>query len=66
MATVLGSGTAPWLMGMVHDRTGSYDIAMIVAMSAFVLAAVAAWMLPEFRTSTVSPRSGPPAATQAS
>lgn len=66
MATVLGSGTAPWLMGMVHDRTGSYDIAMIVAMSAFVLAAVAAWMLPEFRTSTVSSRPGPPAATQAS
>lgn len=49
MAAVLGSGTAPWLMGMVHDRTGSYDMAMIVAMCAFIMAAVVAWMLPDFR-----------------
>lgn len=49
IATVFGSGTAPWLMGVVHDRTGSYDVAMMVAMGAFVLAAVAAWLLPEFR-----------------
>jgi cyanate permease len=45
----LGSGTAPWLMGVVHDRTGSYDVAIMVAMGAFVLAAVAAWLLPESR-----------------
>lgn len=49
IATVFGSGTAPWLMGVVHDRTGSYDMAMMVAMGAFVLAAVAAWLLPEYR-----------------
>lgn len=49
VATSLGSGTAPWLMGVVHDRTGSYDGAIMVAMGAFVLAAVAAWLLPEFR-----------------
>jgi len=36
-------------MGMVHDRTGSYDMAMIVAMCAFIMAAVVAWMLPDFR-----------------
>lgn len=50
VATVFGSGTAPWLMGVVHDRTGSYDAAMMVAMGAFALAAVAAWLLPEHRT----------------
>lgn len=50
VATVFGSGTAPWLMGVVHDRTGSYDVALMVAMGAFVLAAVAAWLLPEHRT----------------
>jgi OFA family oxalate/formate antiporter-like MFS transporter len=49
VATVFGSGTAPWLMGVVHDRTGSYDAAMMLAMGAFTLAAVAAWRLPEFR-----------------
>jgi cyanate permease len=49
VATVFGTGTAPWLMGVVHDRTGSYDVAMMVAMGAFGLAAVAAWLLPEHR-----------------
>ena len=49
VATVFGTGTAPWLMGVVHDRTGSYDVAIMVAMGAFVLAAVAAWLLPESR-----------------
>ncbi len=62
MAAAFGSGTAPWLMGVVHDRTGSYDVAMMVAMmvamGAFVLAAVAAWLLPEHRA-------GIPAAGQA-
>jgi sugar phosphate permease len=52
MATSFGSGTAPWLMGLVHDRTGSYDVALMVAMGAFVLATVAAWFLPEFREGT--------------
>ncbi len=49
VATAFGSGTAPWLMGLVHDRTGSYDVALVVSMGAFICAAVAAWMLPEFR-----------------
>ena len=49
IATAFGTGTAPWLMGVVHDRTGSYDVALMVSMGAFVLATVAAWWLPEFR-----------------
>jgi MFS transporter, OFA family, oxalate/formate antiporter len=49
IAISFGSGTAPWLMGLVHDRTGSYDIALMVSMGAFVFAAIAAWLLPEFR-----------------
>lgn len=50
VATSLGAGTAPWLMGVIHDRTGSYDAAMLLAMTAFVLAAVAAWLLPAARS----------------
>ena len=61
LATVFGSGTAPWLMGVVHDRTGSYDAAMMVAMGAFTLAAVAAWLLPEFRGGG-APQASTPAA----
>ena len=49
IAVAFGSGTAPWLMGLVHDRTGSYDVALMVSMAAFVFAAIAAWLLPEFR-----------------
>ncbi len=49
IAVAFGSGTAPWLMGLVHDRTGSYDVALMVSMGAFVFAAIAAWLLPEFR-----------------
>jgi len=49
IAISCGSGTAPWLMGVVHDRTGSYDMALMVSMGAFVLAAICAWLLPEFR-----------------
>jgi hypothetical protein len=36
-------------MGVVHDRTGSYDVALMLAIGAFVLAALAAWRLPAFR-----------------
>jgi len=49
VAVSFGSGTAPWLMGLAHDRTGSYDVALTVSMGAFVFAAIAAWLLPEFR-----------------
>ena len=49
IATTFGSGTAPWLMGLVHDHTGSYEVALMVSMGAFVFAACAAWLLPEFR-----------------
>jgi len=62
VATSLGAGTAPWLMGVIHDRTGSYDAAMMLAMGAFVLAAVAAWLLPADRgpaPGPLAPGAGP-------
>lgn len=49
IAVSFGSGTAPWLMGLVHDRTGSYDVALMLSVGAFVFATIAAWLLPEFR-----------------
>ncbi len=49
IATSFGSGVSPWLSGLVHDRTGSYELALLMSLAAFALAMVAAWMLPEFR-----------------
>ncbi len=49
IATSFGGGISPWLAGVVHDRTGSYDMALLMSVGAFVLAVGAAWLLPEFR-----------------
>ncbi|MBL8362842.1 MAG: MFS transporter [Rubrivivax sp.] len=49
MATAFGSGISPWLAGLIHDRTGSYDVALAMSIGSFVLAVGAAWLLPEFR-----------------
>jgi sugar phosphate permease len=49
MATSFGGGVSPWLSGLIHDRSGSYDAAMALSIAAFVLAAGAAWLLPESR-----------------
>jgi MFS family permease len=49
VATAAGGGISPWLAGLVHDRTGSYDLALIMAAACMGAAAVAAWWLPESR-----------------
>jgi cyanate permease len=49
IATAFGGGLSPWLSGLIHDRTGSYDAALAMAIAAFGLAVGAAWLLPEFR-----------------
>jgi predicted MFS family arabinose efflux permease len=49
MATACGSGVSPWLAGMIHDRTGSYELAVLMAIGVFVLTVGAAWMLPASR-----------------
>lgn len=41
-----GAGVAPWLMGLMQQRTGNYDLALIVSAAAFGAAALAAWLLP--------------------
>ncbi|MFO0443167.1 MAG: MFS transporter [Betaproteobacteria bacterium] len=49
LAVACGSGVSPWLSGVIHDRTGSYDAALAMSITAFALAAGAAWLLPESR-----------------
>jgi len=52
VATAAGGGISPWLAGVVHDRTGSYDLALILAAACMGAAALAAWWLPESRVAT--------------
>jgi MFS family permease len=49
VAVAAGGGVSPWLAGLVHDRTGSYDLALVMAAACMGGAALAAAWLPEFR-----------------
>ncbi len=49
IATSVGGGLSPWLAGLIHDRTGSYQMALLMSVAAFTLAVGAAWLLPEHR-----------------
>jgi MFS family permease len=54
VATAAGGGISPWLAGVVHDRTGSYDLALIMAAACMGAAALAAWWLPESRVANTA------------
>ena len=58
VAATLGGGVSPWLAGLIRDRTGNYDAALLLAAAAFGAAAVAAWWLPDSRetSQTLQPR----------
>ncbi len=46
LATAIGAGLAPWLSGLMRDRTGDYQLSLMCAAAAFALAIVAGWLLP--------------------
>ena len=43
VSALAGGAVGPWLMGVVHDRTGSYTLAFWVAIGCSVLSAFAIW-----------------------
>ena len=47
LATAVGGGLAPWLSGLMRDRTGDYSLSLTCAAGAFALAIVAGWLLPK-------------------
>lgn len=47
IATAVGGGLAPWLSGLMRDRTGDYQLSLACAAAAFALAVVAGWLLPK-------------------
>lgn len=49
VAMAAGGGVSPWIAGLVHDRTGNYDLALLMAAACMGGAALAAAWLPEFR-----------------
>ena len=49
VAVAAGGGVSPWLAGLVHDRTGNYDFALLMAAACMGGAALAAAWLPEYR-----------------
>jgi MFS family permease len=44
LASGLGSGMGPWVTGMIHDRTGSYMIAFVMAIGLCAVSAIAMWL----------------------
>ncbi len=46
IAATVGGGVAPWLSGLMRDRTGDYTLSLTCAAAAFALAIVAGWLLP--------------------
>ncbi len=47
MIIAIGGGLAPWLSGLMRDRTGDYQLSLTCAAVAFGAAIVAGWMLPQ-------------------
>ena len=46
LATAIGAGVAPWISGLLRDRTGDYALSLTCAAAAFALAIVAGALLP--------------------
>jgi len=41
---ILGGAAGPWLAGVIHDATGSYRLAFVLAIACCVTSSVAIWM----------------------
>ena len=44
VALIGGGAAGPWVAGVIHDATGSYRLAFLVAIACSVLSAVAVWI----------------------
>lgn len=43
LASSAGAATGPWMMGLIHDRTGSYQLAFWLAIGCAVMSVVTMW-----------------------
>ncbi len=44
VALIVGGAAGPWLAGVIHDATGSYRLAFLLAITCCVISAVAIWI----------------------
>ena len=44
VAVIGGGAMGPWIAGVIHDLTGSYELAFVLAIACCVLSAAAIWM----------------------
>jgi cyanate permease len=44
LAAIGGGALGPWVTGVLHDATGSYESAFVLAIGGSVLSAVAIWL----------------------
>jgi MFS family permease len=44
VALIGGGAMGPWIAGVIHDLTGSYELAFVLAIACCVLSAAAIWI----------------------
>src|SRR3982074_636123 len=44
IALIGGGAAGPWISGLIHDATGSYKLAFLLAIACCIVSAVAIWM----------------------
>ena len=44
IALIGGGAAGPWVSGVIHDATGSYKLAFLLAIACCIVSAVAIWM----------------------
>jgi MFS family permease len=65
LASIVGGAVGPWLTGLIHDRTGSYELAFWIAIAFCVLAALAIWRAAPGKVRAVAGRVGAAVGEQA-
>jgi MFS family permease len=56
VALISGGAAGPWIAGMIHDATGSYQLAFLLAVACCVTSAAAIWMAAPGRVRVVPGR----------
>jgi MFS family permease len=58
LASITGGAAGPWVTGVLHDETGSYETAFWVALGCSVLSALAIWLAAPRKVRAVAGRVG--------
>jgi MFS family permease len=56
LASIAGGALGPWLTGVIHDATGSYDIAFWIAIALSGVSIIAIWIASPRRIRAVAGR----------